>query len=213
MAQTMPTTPTARTHCTPARLQIERFVGTKSFWHEIMTLHAMARSTIAHTQAHTPTLCASEAIKYVWGMWQAPLPPSCLPSQLGSGTKLIWRRDKSRWLAQHDSQVMINEHTLHAHTTAHSHTWLLVSCIRCVYVIYSSECVYRIIDIFISPPFRHKANLLIRAICSTCPQLVRPPPPLSLSSFPSLSLHTLLPLFTSCGFSTWHKFCGVNYEA
>lgn len=149
-------------------------------------------------------------------MWQASPPPvssfPCLPRQLGSGTKLIWRRDKSRWLALHDSQVMINEHTLHAHTTAHSQTWVLVSCIRCVYVIYSSECVYRIIDIFISPPFRHKANLLIRAICSTCPQLVRPLPPLSLTP-PSLFLHSLLPLFTSCGFSTWHKFCGVNYEA
>lgn len=165
-------------------------------------------------------------------MWQAPLPPvpcfPCLPRQLGSGTKLIWRRDKSRWLAQHDSQVMINEHTLHAHTPAHSHTWLSVSCIRCVYVIYSSECVYRIIDIFISPPFRHKANLLIRAICSTCPLLVRPPPPLSLSppsllplsslSFASFYLMRLLNLtqilwcelrgITWCKWPTWEfLFC------
>lgn len=122
MAQTMPATPTARTHCTPARLQIERFVGTKSFWHEIMTLHAMARSTIAHTLAHTQPCVLVKPSSMCEACGKPPSPLSCfpcLPRKLGSGTKLIWRRDKSRWLAQHDSQVMINEHTLHAHTLIH----------------------------------------------------------------------------------------------
>lgn len=57
---------TSNANATP--LQIERFAGTKSFCHEIMTLHAMART---HTHTQIQTLSTSEAIKDVCGMWQA----------------------------------------------------------------------------------------------------------------------------------------------
>lgn len=62
--------------------------------------------------------------------------------------------------------------------------------IRCVWVIYSPTCqsvrasewvfvcvcvclIYHIIDIFISPLFAHKTNLLIRSICSTFAHISR----------------------------------------
>lgn len=228
MAQTMPATPTARTHCTPtARLaSIWALCWDKKF---LARNYDLTRNGTQHRRTHTNTHQPCVLVKPS-SMCEAcgkppPLSPlsclPCLPRQPGSGTKLIWLAPGqitltgSTWQPSDDKwthAACTHTHTLTHLTAGQLHTLrirnLLEHTHECV-------CVYRIIDIFISPPFRHKANLLIRAICSTCPQLVVPSPSLLLFLFhsPSLSSLFLLPLFTSCGFSTWHKFCGVNYEA